>query len=143
MPADISQYRGSYLMPSFENATVADVMRRGVISCGPQTPLVAVAQMMVTHHIHSIVVAGIAAPQTVWGVISDIDLARAAREGLAGRTAEEIVGEPPVTIEPAASLEDAVRAMEDHRIAHLLVVDGPEPVGVISTLDIAREALTA
>ena len=136
MPTDAAP-RTSYLMPSFENATVADVMRRGVISCGPQTWLIDVAQMMATHHIHSVVVAGISAPQVVWGVISDMDLARAAREGLEGRTAEEIVREPPVTVPPSTSLDDAVSVMEQEGVTHLLVVDGGQPLGVVSTLDVA------
>jgi CBS domain-containing protein len=34
-------------------ATVADVMRPGVMSCAPDASLVTVAQTMATHHVHS------------------------------------------------------------------------------------------
>ena len=49
---------GSYLLPQFEHATVADAMHPGILSCDADAPLTEVARMMSTHHVHCIVVTG-------------------------------------------------------------------------------------
>src|SRR5689334_7272954 len=51
--------QGSYLAPSFEHATVADAMRRGVAACSPDAPAVDIARLMATRHIHAVIVAGV------------------------------------------------------------------------------------
>ena len=47
---------GSYLTPAFEHARVSDAMRPRVLTCDPQTSMVAVAQRMASEHVHAIVV---------------------------------------------------------------------------------------
>jgi CBS domain-containing protein len=142
MSSDVQPVGGSYLTPSFERACVGDVMRRGVMSCPADAPLVTVAQTMATHHIHAVVVGGIADnagddERTVWGLISDMDLVRAAAEGLEGRDAEEIARTRAVTVDASLPLTDAARLMQERGTAHLLVTDGRRPVGMVSSLDIA------
>jgi hypothetical protein len=46
MTQTLQTYRGSYLMPAFERATVADVMRPGVMSVAPDAPLVGVVSSL-------------------------------------------------------------------------------------------------
>jgi len=142
MARTIQPYRGSYLMPSFETATVADVMHPGVMSCPPTAPLVAVAQTMATHHVHSVVVGGIATDAVhgdhlVWGLISDMDLVRAAEIGLEGRTADDVAKTEAITVDPSTPLPTAARLMDVHGTSHLIVASGGAPVGVLSSLDIA------
>ena len=136
----IQPYRGDYLRPAFRNATVADVMTPGVITCAPETPLETVAELMATHRVHAVAVGGIAADHLVWGVIGSLDLVRALRDPDAHEFAEGISRQPVLSIEPGAPLSDAVRLMDDANAAHLVVVDRERPVGVISTLDIAGAA---
>lgn len=142
MTPTIQPYRGSYLLPSFESATVADVMHPGVMSCPPDAPLLTVAQTMATHHVHSVVVGGIATDAVhgdhlVWGLISDMDLVRAAETGIEGRTAEDVATTEAITVEPSTSLATAARLMDVHGTSHLIVASGGAPVGVLSSLDIA------
>jgi CBS domain-containing protein len=142
MARTVQSYRGSYLMPSFETASVADVMHPGVMSCPPEAPLVTVAQTMATHHVHAVVVGGIGnddvhGDHLVWGLISDMDLVRAAEVGIEGRMAEEIARTEAITVEPSASLATAARLMDVHGTSHLIVVSGGAPIGMISSLDIA------
>ena len=87
MTTKLQPYQGSYLTPSLEKATVADAMRTGVMSCEPDLPATTVARMMATHHIHAVVVEGIHhdrvhGERLTWGVVSDMDLLRAARAGI-------------------------------------------------------------
>jgi CBS domain-containing protein len=142
MTTRIQPYQGSYLTPGFETATVADAMRTGVLSCPPDVPADVVARMMATNHIHSVVVEGVhldpvRGERLKWGVVSDMDLLRAARAGIERLTAGEIAITESVTVEPTLALDEAARLMDEHDIAHLIVVDRGRPVGILSTLDVA------
>ena len=142
MSTSVQAFRGRYLLPSFEKATVADVMRAGVMSCSPDVPAVMVARMMATHRIHAVVVEAIADPRAeheagLGGVVSDLDLLHGARSGREGLTPGELAATEPVTIRSTAPLADAVRVMEEHDVTHLVVIDKSRPVGVLSTLDVA------
>jgi CBS domain-containing protein len=141
MTTPIQPYQGSYLMPAFENASVADAMRPGVMSCPPDVPAISIARMMATRHIHAVVIErvqvdAVHGEHPVWGIVSDLDLARAACAGAEDLTAGELAAEP-VTIEPTASLVEAARMMDEQATAHLIVVEDLRPVGMLSTLDIA------
>lgn len=101
-----------------------------------------VAQTMAMHHVHSVVVAGVGrdaehGEHFVWGLISDMDLVRAAEVGIEGGAAEDIARTEPLTVEPSTSLSTAVRLMDVHGTAHLIVARNGSPVGVLSSLDIA------
>jgi CBS domain-containing protein len=136
-----TKIEGSYRMPAFENAQVSDVMRAGVLTCSPETPLETVARMMATHHVHCIVVTTSDSPRDegrpAWGIVSDLDLAQAAAQP--DRAAGDVCATEVVTVEPGESLERAAQLMVEHETAHLVVVDRSllVPVGVISTLDVA------
>ncbi len=142
MTQTLQTYQGSYLLPAFERATVADVMRPGVMSCAPDAPLVTVAQTMATHHVHAVVVAGVARDESggdhlIWGLVSDMDIVRVAESGIEGHSAADAARTEVVTVEPATPLTDAARLMDEHASAHLIVTSGGHPIGVISSLDIA------
>ena len=131
-PASLSQLR------------VADAMHPGVFTCSLTTPLRSVARMMATHRIHCVVVdepdGGLVGETVPWGIVSDVDVVSVAAtqdvdEWTAGRTAVS----PIVMIPPDETLERAAGLMREYGTAHLIVVDreSMEPLGVVSTLDIA------
>ena len=129
---------------SLDDVQVHDVMTQGVLSCPLEAPLSAVAELMARHRVHCVVGFGdVTEDDTqIWGLISDLDLvAVAAAEGaLDGRTAGGSAGTEVLTIGPSESLRRAAQLMSEHGLAHLLVADpdADKPVGVISTLDVAR-----
>jgi CBS domain-containing protein len=126
----------------YETLTVSSAMHAGVVTCRPETPLAKVARMMAGHRIHSVVVWS--DPQeadeegTLWGVVSDLDLARAIAAGASGLTARAVASSPAVTIGPDESIRRAAELMVACGVAHLVVAKRGRPVGVISTLDLAR-----
>jgi CBS domain-containing protein len=128
----------------FEIATVADAMSPGVISCPPETPLRVVARMMATFNVHSVFVFEHQDEDDedaqLWGVVSDLDLVAAAQADVDARTAGASAVTPLVNVPTDAPLVHAAELMAMHGIAHLAVVDPKtqRPVGVISTLDLAR-----
>lgn len=132
---EIGTARGSYLAPSFDHATVADVMRHGVISCEPEASLRDVARIMASYHIHSVVVA---LRENVWGVISAGDLLNAAGTERERWSAGDVAATEFVSSPSGATLEEAAHLMRDHEVGHLVVVDeNGTPIGMLSTLDVA------
>jgi CBS domain-containing protein len=131
-------------LPSFERATVADAMHPGVLSCLPETPLADVARLMATHHVHGVVVDGVARDKAgrerlVWGVVSDLDLVGAKCAAGAERTAASMSATPAVVVAPEDRLSEAARILHESDVHHLVVVSSGDgrPVGILSTLDIA------
>jgi CBS domain-containing protein len=124
---------------------VADAMHPGVVTCPLETPLRDVAWMMALYRIHAVVAFGeddddVDGPG-LWGVVSDLDLVEAA---VAGRvedlSARGTAVTPALTIHRDETLQQAAQLMTQHDVAHLIVVDrrSSRPVGVVSTLDVAR-----
>ncbi len=124
---------------------VADVMHPGLISCPPETPLRAVARMLATYRIHAVVVfprhMGDVDHTLAWSVVSDLDVARAAQESdFDVQTAGAAAASAVRTIDAAAPLTDAVAAMVADGVSHVIAIEpsSGRPVGMLSTLDVAR-----
>jgi CBS domain-containing protein len=119
---------------------VRGAMQLGLFECTPDADLRAVAQLMAEKTIHCVVVAG-----ERWGIVSDIDLMSALGFGLETVTAGDVAATDLVVVEPGDSLEHAAQLMAEHDTAHLIVAspDTGRPVGIVSTLDIARIVATA
>ena len=134
----------SYVGPSFGEAKVHDAMRVGVVTCRPETRLSDVAQMMVGYDVHAIVVADVKGQADLWGIVTSLDLARAA-DKLDSLTAGEVASTDLVTIPSDESLERAARMMDEHRISHLIAVqpDTHRPAGIISARGVAAAAAGA
>ena len=129
---------------TFESAAAGDVMSRGVISCPPETPLRVVARMMATHGVHAIFVFEHTDEDDedprLWAVVSDLDLVAAARLDLDTLTAGATAVTPLVSVATDCPISEAGSLMAQYGIAHLAVTEpvSRRPIGVISTLDIAR-----
>ena len=138
-----AEHRREELPVAFETATVADAMSHGVISCPPETPLRVVARMMATYGVHAVFVfehtdEDDEAPR-LWAVVSDLDLVAATRLDLDTLTAGATAVTPLVSVRADRSIAEAGSLMAQYGIAHLAVTDPDDrPIGVISTLDIAR-----
>jgi CBS domain-containing protein len=126
----------STTIPELGTGTVGEAMTPGVLTCLPVTPLRDVARMMARHRVHAIVVFGNDDQLHAWGVVSDLDLIAAIGTHA---NAGAVAASPVVTVTPEATLVDAARLMEENQSQHLLVTaDSGLPVGVLSTLDVAR-----
>jgi CBS domain-containing protein len=134
-----TEIEGSYRLPSFENARVADAMHPGVVSCTPETSLRTLAQIMAQHHIHSVVVSGVDSPDSArdWAVVTDVDLLRASSGDVDAQEAREIAATELPLIESDETLPRAAQVMAEHEVTHLIVVNDERAVGVLSSLDVA------
>lgn len=123
---------------------VVEAMHHGVIVCERGDPLSRVAQLMAEHGVHSVVVGGEAG--RLWGIVSDLDLvAAAAVRDLEQQTAGGTAVTPIVAVSPEDTLRRAAQLMTEYGVAHLVVVepDTGRPIGVLSTLDLARRLAPA
>ena len=137
------EHRREDLPVSFETGTVGNAMSRGVISCPPETPLRVVARMMATHGVHAIFVFEYTEEDDashLWAVVSDLDLVAATRLDLDTLTAGATAVTPLVSVAADSSIGEAGSLVAQYGIAHLAVIEpgSRRPIGVISTLDIAR-----
>ena len=126
--------------PASAGIPVSAAMHSGVLTCGKDASLADVAALMATHRVHCIVVTDEpATDESLWGIVSDLDLAAAASvrdldEQTAGATAATVV----LTVGPGESVQRAAQLMTEHGTTHLVVADAARrPTGIISTLDIA------
>lgn len=119
---------------------VSDVMSAPPVVCDPTADLCHIAGRMARRRIHSVVVTdhdGLGDIAHARAVISELDLVRAVAKTGVGVTAARIAAGPVVTIAADASLTEAAHAMIGADVAHLVVLDGRRPVGVLSSFDIA------
>ena len=132
---------------SLDDVEVAEAMHPGVITVHVTTPLREVARIMATQRVHCVVVLGTDQEADVdlegglWGVVSDLDLiSDAALDELQHTTAGSAAVTPIVLIAPDDTLRRAAHLMHKHKVTHLVVADrgAVYPLGVLSTLDIAR-----
>ena len=129
---------------SLASTRVSEAMRHGVLTCQAETPLRVIAGMMAEHRIHSVVVTNLdGVSETAWGIVSDIDLLRAAPENVDERRASEVAGTELLTVEPDESLERAAQMMAEHDVNHAVVVSAGRPIGVLSSLDVAESLARA
>jgi CBS domain-containing protein len=124
--------------------TVTTVMHHGVINTPPQTSLAEAAAQMAHHCVHCLVVTGLARgphrdERLVWGILSDLDLMKAATAGDLDAPVGDHAATEITAIDPQDTVEHAAQLMAEHECTHLVVVspESGEPIGVISSLDIA------
>jgi len=122
--------------PELGTGTVGEAMNAGVLTCLPVTPLRTVARMMARHRVHAIVVFGTDDKLHPWGVISDLDLVAAIGTHANAGT---VAASPVVTAKADLPLVKAAGLLAENETSHLLVIsESGLPIGVLSTLDIAR-----
>jgi CBS domain-containing protein len=118
--------------------TVGEAMTPGILTCLPSTPLRTVAWMMARHRVHAIVVFGDDDRLLPWGVVSDLDLVGAIASDA---PAKSVAASPVVTVTIHDTLSHAAQLMREYSTSHLVVIaddSSPLPIGVLSTLDVAR-----
>jgi len=133
--------------------TVADVMTRNPVRARPAMPLKEVARAMSANGVSALPVLD--EEDRLIGVVSEADLLAkqahpvhlrnsrwlrsAKRHPSTRETAGSVMSRSPITISAGATLTDAAKAISEHAVKRLLVVD-PEGslVGVVSRQDLLK-----
>jgi CBS domain-containing protein len=140
MASQVKTVQAGYVGPPFEQARVYDAMRIGVVTCRPSTSLRDVARIMLTYQIHAVLVTDMEGdPSKPWGLVSDLDIARAAGNGTIDQAAGDVASTDLATVNDDETLERTAQLMAEHGATHVLAVQPStgHPVGVISALGLA------
>ena len=139
MNSETDQTKQSSPMPDpLAGRTVDEFASVGILSCTPDAPLGEVAWLMANNRVHAVIVADDTRPEPP--VIADADLIAAAGSGHFDELrAGDIAGTEPVSVNTDETLERAAQLLGEHGVSHLVVRDRRGmPVGILSTLDVAR-----
>jgi CBS domain-containing protein len=119
--------------------TARDIMHNGATCIGEHETLQHAAQQMRDLDVGSLPICG--DDNSLVGIVTDRDIVtKCIARGVdpASVTAGELAQGMPVTIEPQADVTEVLRAMEQHQIRRLPVMESEQPVGMISQADLAR-----
>jgi CBS domain-containing protein len=137
-------FEPSHRLRPLDELQAIDAMHPGMISCPLETPLRTVARMMAGYRVHAIVVHahddGFPG-EDGWAVVTDSDLVRAGLDDdLDAWTATQVAATPVLTVSSVDPLARAMQLMTEHEVTHVIVVErhSGRPIGVLSTLDVAR-----
>jgi CBS domain-containing protein len=124
-------------LDQLDQKTLEAFASSGILSCTPDAPLAEVAELMAVNQVHAIVVVDETDAEPP--VISDQDLTAAAATGHFDELcARDIAGTEALSLPASETLARAAQLLSDHRVSHLIVRnERRDPIGVVSTLDIA------
>jgi CBS domain-containing protein len=114
---------------------VMRLMRKGAITCGEETSVRDVAQIMVINSTHYCVV--INQSHEVLGIISARSILKAFERDLDQTRAKDILVPYTFTITPTTPLKEAIDLMDKRKIEHLIVVsDRPGSKAILGLLHV-------
>jgi len=117
-----------------------EIMHRGAECIGENDTLETAARRMREMHVGALPICG--TDNRLHGMLTDRDIVvRCVAEGgdPATATARQFEQGKPVTIGADDSIEEALKAMTEHQIRRLPVIDNHKLVGMLSQADVARE----
>ncbi|HUK71157.1 MAG TPA: CBS domain-containing protein [Streptosporangiaceae bacterium] len=117
---------------------VRELMTADAVTVTLDTQFKELAGLIAIHEVSALPVLG---PEGhVAGVVSEMDLLRKEQfQEDPGRTARDVMTAPAVTVTPDATIVEAARLMDRHRIKRLLVVDADGRLaGIITPRDLLR-----
>lgn len=150
VPRDVMEETREARRAVTRGRSVGEVMTRGAVTCGPQTPLAEVRALLAERRISCVVVVDDAGEMV--GLLSTTDLARAAaiserlHEALPDLRPSHLMTRTVLTTWPEEPLDDATSRLLEQRVHRLVVTerdDPRRPIGILSLTDLAAAGLPA
>ena len=118
-------------------ATVREVMSKNLITVHPGATVAEAATVMGEHHVGSALVCE---GDSLTGIFTERDIVRALAEHFdaAGQSVSDWMTRKPVSIEPDASVQQALDRMLSGGFRHLPVLEEGRLVGLVSMRDLSR-----
>jgi len=118
-----------------DDTPIREIMTSPVLTVGGDTTVVEAARMLREKHVGSLVVGD----EFVDGIVTEADIVRAVGAELdLSSTVAEVMSDPVVTIRPNESVRVAGERMGHNGVKKLPVTEDGEPVGVVTTTDLAH-----
>jgi PAS domain S-box-containing protein len=118
---------------------VSEIMTTEVITTTPDTSLLAIAQLMITHQVSCIVI--VASTMQPLGMITERDFVQFQALGLnlTAHQAEKVMSSPVFSIKPEQSVWELQQMLEKHLIRRLLVIGNQGKLcGVVTQTDLLK-----
>ncbi|MEF8820889.1 MAG: CBS domain-containing protein [Halovenus sp.] len=121
---------------SKEETPVSEIMSAPVRTVSRETPIPEAARILRENNIGSLVVEG----EIIEGIVTETDIVTAVGQemDLQSTTIGEIMTEPVVSIRPQESVAAAGRRMGKNTVKKLPVTVDGEPIGIVTTTDLAH-----
>lgn len=119
----------------YRDLTVRDVMRRDIVTVGPETRVADAARLMTERHISGLPVLD--ADGRPIGVITLSDLVDAERRRDAALVRDLMLGFV-LGVPPDAPLMRAIRVMVTDEVHRVLVLEDGKLIGILTTMDALR-----
>jgi predicted transcriptional regulator len=121
--------------------TVADLMHKGIIACGPDTPMDEVVRIVSDTSVHALVVMDDEGHAI--GMVSHMDIIRLFGENLSEHQARDVMSHKVISVESDQPAKLGANLMLENDVDRLLVVEvegeARTPVGVLSTTDMVKD----
>ncbi len=122
-----------------------DVMTPGLITCRPEARMREIAEVLVSSHIHALVVTD--SDGDLLGIVADSDLLAGEwlaedEESLAtmrAMTAGELMTAPVVTVAAETSVEEVAAMLGREHLSRLVVTEDDRPVGIVAISDLVTQ----
>ncbi len=123
---------------------VANIVTRPLITIPSGRSMLDAAKLMVENNIGLLVICDAKDKTKLAGVISERDIIKAiASGGKLSAPVDEVSTKQVITVKASSEVAEAAKAMNKHRIRHVVVVDGQEKLmGVVSMRDLVGERAT-
>jgi CBS domain-containing protein len=123
---------------------VGDIITRPLLTIPPGATLIDAAKVMVENNLGLLVICDAEDKTKVAGVISERDIIKSIVSGkLLNAPVAEVSTKHVVTVKANSEVAEAAKAMNKHRIRHVVVVDEHnKPIGVVSMRDLVGERAT-
>jgi CBS domain-containing protein len=129
--------QGALHPPHINTARITHIMSRSPTTITRDATIHEAANLMSEKRLSSLIVVD---QQKLCGILTDRDLRnRVLAKGHTGDLlVEQAMTHNPTTIEPNALIFEAMLKMSEHNVHHLPVVDGHNPIGMITSTDLIR-----
>ncbi len=123
---------------------VGDIIQRPPVTIPAGRSMVDAAKLMVENNIGLLVICEAGDKTKLAGVVSERDIMKAIASGRKLTSPiDEVSTKQVVTVKASSEVAEAAKAMNKHRIRHVVVVDEQgKLVGVVSTRDLVGERAT-
>lgn len=115
---------------------VREAMSTDLVTCDIDESLQTVTGIMLTHNIGSVIISEDGTPA---GIVTESDIlqtAHATGNSLTAIPCYQAMSSPLITIQPDRTLRRATQQMHDESVKKLVVADGTEVRGIITSQDI-------
>jgi CBS domain-containing protein len=121
---------------SQDETPVREIMSSPVRTITADTTVCEAANVLADEHIGSLVVCG----DIIQGIITETDIVRlvGSERELTDTLVSEVMSEPVVTVRPHEAVRTAGERMGHNNVRKLPVTEQGEPVGVVTTTDLAH-----